>query len=257
MSTTYRLTDLALPYLLDSTGISFCAKGLYILICHVQPESIAHLALVSGVSGPVVKRECKALKEEGWLSFDITKSQRTIITPTALDEVQQELVKWLDGVRATWFPAGENIMRSMLDNTVAVSGCLDNCRPTHIANPTSGYRLEFDRFYYSQGVAFEFQGIQHRRRTSLHKSDEEFEDAQIRDLVKIGLSVKHDIEVVEITEADLRIDRIVTKIPDRLPLLRVDRASEYVRRLDRIGQEYMYWCKRNRGQNTKPGGGSA
>jgi len=121
MSTTYRLTDLALPYLLDGTGISFCAKGLYILICHVQPESIAHLALVSGVSGPVVKRECKALKEEGWLSFDITKSQRTIITPTAPDGVQQELVKWLDGVRATWFPAGENIMRSMLDNTVAVS----------------------------------------------------------------------------------------------------------------------------------------
>ena len=148
-------------------------------------------------------------------------------------------------------------MRAMLDNTVAVSGCLDNCRPTHIANPKSGYRLEFDRFYYSQGVAFEFQGIQHRRRTSLHEGDEEFEEAQMRDLVKIGLSLKHGIEVVEITEADLRIDKIVTRIPERLPLLRVDRASRYVRRLDRVGQEYIFWCKRNQGRKTKPDGGRA
>jgi len=254
MSTTYRLTDLALPYLLDSPDISFCAKGPYILICHIQPESLTHLASASGVSRVIVRRECNALKDEGWLSFDILKSERTIITPTAPDGVQQQLVKWFDGIKDTWFPMGESIMKAMLDNTVAVPRCLDNCRPSHIVNPVSGYRLEFDRFYYSHGVAFEFQGIQHRRRTDLHKSDAEFEDAQMRDLVKIGLSARHNIEVVEITAADLRIDRIITKIPARLPLLRID-AGEFVRRLDRVGQEYMFWCKRNQGRKTKPDGG--
>ena len=147
-------------------------------------------------------------------------------------------------------------MKAMLDNAVAVPRCLDNCRPTHIANPASGYRLEFDRFYHSHGVAFEFQGIQHRRRTDLHKSDEEFENAQMRDLVKIGLSSRHSIEVVEITAADLRIDRIITKIPARLPQLRID-TGEFVRRLDRVGQEYIFWCKRNQGRKTKPDGGRA
>ena len=78
----------------------------------------------------------------------------------------------------------------------------------------------------------------------------------MRDLVKIGLSARHNIEVVEITAADLRIDRIITKIPARLPLLRID-AGEFVRRLDRVGQEYMFWCKRNQGRKTKPGGGGA
>ena len=120
MAMTYRLTDLALPYLLDSPDISFCAKGLYILICYIQPESLAHLASASGVSRVIVRRECNALKDEGWLSFDILKSERTIITPTAPDGVQQQLVKWFDGIKDTWFPMGESIMKAMLDNTVAV-----------------------------------------------------------------------------------------------------------------------------------------
>jgi hypothetical protein len=257
MSTTYRLTDLALPHLLDSTDVSFCAKGLYILICYIQPESLTHLASLSGVSRAIVKRECNALKEEGWLSFDIMKSERTIITPTAPEGVQQQLVEWLDGIKDTWFPMGESIMKAMLDNAVAVPRCLDNCRPTHIANPASGYRLEFDRFYHSHGVAFEFQGIQHRRRTDLHKSDEEFENAQMRDLVKIGLSSRHSIEVVEITAADLRIDKIIAKIPARLPLLRIDRAGKFVRHLDRIGQEYIFWWKRNQSRKTRLDGGGA
>lgn len=177
--------------------------------------------------------------------------------PSAPDQVQQELVKWVEGVKAAWFPFGENLMRAVLDNTVAVSRYLDNCRPVHIANPKSGYRLEFDRFYYSLGVAFEFQGIQHRQLTSLHEGKTEFEEAQMRDLMKMGLSLKHGIEVVEITEDDLRIGRMITKIPARLPRVRIDRASEYVRRLDRFGQEHIYWCRRKRGQNTKPGGGGA
>jgi hypothetical protein len=116
---------------------------------------------------------------------------------------------------------------------------------------------EVQRFYYSLGVAFEFQGIQHRRLTSLHEGKTEFEEAQMRDLMKMGLSLKHGIEVVEITEDDLRIDRMLPKIPARLARVRMDRASEYVRRLDRFAQEYIYWCRRKRGQNAKLGGGGA
>ena len=79
----------------------------------------------------------------------------------------------------------------------------------------------------------------------------------MRDLMKMGLSLKHGIEVVEITEDDLRIDRMLPKIPARLARVRMDRASEYVRRLDRFAQEYIYWRRRKRGQNAKLGGGGA
>ena len=138
----------------------------------------------------------------------------------------------------------------MLDNTVASSNYLDNCRPDYVANPATGYRLEFDRLY-GWSVAFEFQGIQHRRLTSLHASGKEFEDAQTRDLVKIGLSTRHGIEVVEITEEDLRIDRIISRIPESLPLLRIDRAAKFIRYLDRLGFSYLSYSKRKRTQDAK------
>jgi len=249
MPAMYRLTDLALPYLLDNSDLSFCAKGLYILICHFQPRSIAHLASVSGVDRAVLERECKELKDKGWLKFDIIKSRPTIITPTAPNKVQEQLVSVLKNDKGSWFPKGESIMKAMLDNIVASSDFLDNCRPDHITNPTTGHRLEFDR-QYGQGVVFEFQGIQHRKPTSLHPSDEEFADAQARDLIKIGLSAKHGIVVVEITEADLRIDRMITKIPERLPLLRIDRTAKYIRYLDQIGYSYISSCRRARKQNA-------
>jgi len=249
MPAVYRLSDLALPYLLDNSDISFCAKGLYILICHVQPRSIAHLGSVSGVDRAVLERECKDLKKKGWLKFDIVKARPTIITPTAPDTVQAILVEQLKDAVRRWSPKGEGIMKAMLDNTVASSDFLDNCRPDHVTNPTTGHRLEFDR-QYVQGVVFEFQGIQHRKPTSLHASSEEFADAQARDLIKIGLSAKHGIVVVEITEADLRIDRMIAKIPEQLPLVRIDRTAKYIRCLDQIGYSYISSCRRARKQNA-------
>jgi hypothetical protein len=250
MPATYRMTDLASPYLLDSSDISFRAKNLYLLICRVMPRSIAHIASLSGIDRDVIERECAELKGKGWVKFDILKSRPTIITPTAPDEVQDELIKVLKQDKAYWYPLGERIMKAMLDNTVASSNYLDNCRPDYVANPATGYRLEFDRLY-GWSVAFEFQGVQHRRLTSLHASGKEFEDAQTRDLVKIGLSTRHGIEVVEITEEDLRIDRMIARIPESLPLLRIDRAAKFIRYLDRLGFSYLSYCKRKRTQDAK------
>lgn len=71
MPATYRMTDLASPYLLDSSDISFRAKNLYLLICRVQPRSIAHIASLSGIDRDVIERECAELKGKGWVKFDI------------------------------------------------------------------------------------------------------------------------------------------------------------------------------------------
>lgn len=257
MSTMYRLTDLAQSYLLDDADISFCAKGLYTLICHVQPKSFAHLVSVSGVAKAVVKRECKTLKEKGWVSFELEKSRPTIIIPTAPDEVQEEMVEQIRDIKASWVHYGESIMKAMLDNAVASRDFLDNCRPTHIANPRTGYCLEFDRLYHRLKVAFEFQGAQHRKLTPLHQTAEEFEEARMRDLIKMGLSTKHGIDVVEITAADLTIDRMIAKIPSGMPLVRVDRASRFIRYLNQTGQEYLNWSKRRSRQDARSGGGGA
>ncbi len=252
VSASYRLTDLALPYLLDDSEISFHGKGLYILICHFQPQSFAHLARVSGIDRQHVERECTDLRKKEWLIFDTLAGSPTIITPTAPDRVQEKLVETLVDDQESWFPAGEKTMKAMLDNAVASSDYIDNSRPRHVTNPKTGHPLEFDRLY-KQGVAFEFQGIQHRERTSLHQSDEEFEEAQTRDLVKMALSAKLEIEVVEITETDLTMERIIAKIPKKLEILRIDRSSKYIHRLDRLGHSYMAWCKRKRKRESRSG----
>ncbi len=240
---SYRLTDLALPYLLDTDDLSLCAKALYELVCHHQPDSIAQLALAAGLSRETVRRECMVLKDKGWFKLEVVKARRTIIVPTAPDELQKKLAEALTEWRNHWFRVGESLMKALLDNTVASSDYFDNCRPGHIANPKTGHRLEFDRLYYPD-VAFEFQGPQHRRRTSLHQSEEEFREAQERDLVKAALAAKFGIQIVEIVETDLTIDGILAKIPNGMPLVRIDKEGKFIHRLNQMGYGFIAYCKR-------------
>ena len=243
MPASYRLTDLALPYLLDTDDVSLSAKGLYQLVCHHRPNSIAQLALASGLSRETVRRECMVLKDKGWLKLEVVKARRTIIVPTAPDKLQKKLANALTKWRHLWFRVGESLMRVLLDNTVASYEYFDNCRPSDIANPKTGHRLEFDRLYYPD-VAFEFQGPQHRQRTSLHQSEKEFMDAQERDLVKAALASKSGIQVVEIVATDLTIDGILAKIPDGMPLVRIDRGCKFIRQLNQTGYGFIAYCKR-------------
>jgi len=238
MSRSYRLTDLAYPYLLASADISFRAKAIYDLVCRYQPDSLAEIAAISKLARKTVRKECEALKKYGWLRFEVAKSSSTIIIPTAPSPIQTRLSTDLAEYRRFWALFGESMMKVMLDNTVLSSDYLDNCRPHRMSNPETGKALELDRLYYPN-VAFEFQGRQHHQLTALHKDEQQFERAQLLDLAKVGLGKKLGIEIVEIAAADLTIDGIIAKIPKILALQRVDMEGEYIRFIDAMGRDYI------------------
>ena len=238
MPRSYRLTDLAYPHLLASAEISFRAKCLYDLICRYKPDSLAEIAAISRLARKTVLKECEALKDKGWLRFDVAKSSSTIIIPTAPSAVQIRLAMDLTEYRRLWAWFGESVMKVMLDNTVQSSSCLDNCRPQRMSNPETGKALELDRLYFPN-VAFEFQGRQHHQLTSMHKDEQHFERAKLLDLAKVGLAERLGIQIVEITIDDLTIDGMVAKIPEALEIQRIDREGEYIQFIDAMGQDYI------------------
>ena len=69
-------------------------------------------------------------------------------------------------------------------------------------------------------------------------------DAQERDLVKAALASKSGIQVVEIVATDLTIDGILAKIPDGMPLVRIDRGCKFIRQLNQTGYGFIAYCKR-------------
>lgn len=71
--------------------------------------------------------------------------------------------------------------------------------------------------------------------------------------MRMALSAKFEIEVVEITETDLTLERMIAKIPEGLEILRIDKRSRYVRYLDRTGLSCMAWCKRKRKRESQSG----
>ena len=238
MPRSYRLTDLARPYLLASTDISFRAKCLYDLICRCRPDSLSQITVISGLAWKTVKKECEFLKKHGWLKFETTKSSSTIIIPTAPSAVQTRLATDLTEYRRFWPLLGESVMNVMLDNTVHSSNCLDNCRPQRMSNPETGKALELDRLYYPN-IAFEFQGRQHHQLTPLHSNEQQFERAKLLDLAKVGLGEKFGIKIVEITTDDLTIDGVIAKIPKELEVQRIDRDGEYICFIDAMGRDYI------------------
>ena len=132
----------------------------------------------------------------------------------------------------------------MLDNIVASSDFLDNCRPDHITTRRQDTALEFDRQYAE--VCLRVSGNSTRKPTSLPKRRGSLQTHRHGDLNQLG-PVNRSLEI---TEADLRIDRMITKIPERLPLLRIDRTAKYIRYLDQIGYSYISSCRRARKQNA-------
>jgi hypothetical protein len=54
---------------------------------------------------------------------------------------------------------GEFLMKRNLDLWVHSSEFVDNARPDHLTTPTSDHPLEYDRYYYQLGVAFELSSM--------------------------------------------------------------------------------------------------
>lgn len=107
-------------------------------------------------------------------------------------------------------------MRSFLSLTADTRECQDHARPEFLVNPATGERLEFDRYYPVDRVAFEFNGPQHYTATGRF-TRREVTAQRKRDRVKQRVCNEKGIQLVTVHPEDLSLTGILRKVGDLLP----------------------------------------
>ncbi|MGI6163409.1 MAG: hypothetical protein ACOYEQ_05725 [Bacillota bacterium] len=226
------------------------AKYLYMVIATTIPGSITELSNRAGISRASVSTMCKDLARYGFIRF-IENGCAKAIVACVPEEVEYAWAESLRKRKAVAGYLGEFLMKEWLDFLIADCEYVDNARPDFLRNPRSKKNLEYDR-YYLAGVAFEFNGDQHYMQTDKHPDSRELLERQERDLIKIGLSQKKGIELVEVVYDDLTLEGMKKKIPGILRLARINENGPYVRTLTEISNEYIAAMRKKAGVEFRP-----
>lgn len=112
---------------------------------------------------------------------------------------------------------GEALMREWLTVLIDSTAFTDPGRPGFLINPETNEQMEYDRWYYNFDVAFEFQGPQHFVTTAKHPDPNRLGRRKFLDLIKIGLSVRNGVKMVEVEPPQLRKDHLLGLIPLHVP----------------------------------------
>lgn len=223
--------------LLENKTIGPLAKFVYLVAQVVQPKSILDLAAWSGVHRTEASKLCSALAREGWV-IKAKDGRRVVPVPGVPYVVQEQMVRELHVGLSVAPHKGEFTMKKWLDYLVLPVECIDNARPAFLQSPDTGEPLEYDRYYPSHKVAFEFQGPQHFGPTKVYANQDQFRQTRRRDVMKRGLSSENEVILVMITPDDLSLEGMLRKIPSVLPRAAIDPNSPYVRELERLSAEY-------------------
>ncbi|NPV78935.1 MAG: hypothetical protein HPY52_01480 [Firmicutes bacterium] len=234
---------------MQDTRIGSQAIHLYLLIEQMRPDSLSELSRISGISRDSVREQCKILVETGWLVSNV-KHGRKILSTTMPSQTQEAFARRLKEDREDTKYVGEFLMKKWLDVLVDSDDFLDNARPPFLTSPSTAQQLEYDR-YYRKGVAFEYNGRQHYETTPQFPHEDALQEGRLRDHIKVSLSQKNGIALVQITEDDLNLENMRAKIPDRLRLRMIHKDGPYIRMLTRLSEEYVANCRRARLREQK------
>lgn len=209
-------------------------KGLYALLSVMaergEPLTISNVLDRSGLSDKTIRRHLMDLEAKGFVSV-VTSEQdrrvRLVLLMGSLEDRCDAMIKAIirrlaharnrireEGSKES---IGEALMKEWLTLLIAVDLYTDNARPGFLINPLSGDVLEYDRWYPGARLAFEFQGPHHFRITRLQSDPAALARQVTNDLVKIGVSQRNGITLVEVRPADLRLDRMLSLIPATIP----------------------------------------
>lgn len=213
-------------------------RSLYLWIAALRPETVRELSRRVGLSRGAAADACLRLAEAGWLRMDQGLGSARRPVPLVPVECQVELARELEQAYGFAPNKGEFLMRCHLDAWVRSSKYVDNARPSLLANPLSGAALEYDRFYWDDKVAFEFNGWQHYELTEQHPDPEALRQQQARDAIKLARSVEAGIQLVTITPEHLRDGQVHRLIPEGMAVNRPDTAGPYYQTLLRLSQAY-------------------
>ena len=99
---------------------------------------------------------------------------------------------------ATPIGSGEERCRAFIMRMTGIH--FSKVRPLWLRNPETGRSLELDMFsHHPRPIAFEFDGVQHKRYTPFyHGTVQTFEAALRRDRLKDELCLQHGVELVRI-----------------------------------------------------------
>lgn len=134
---------------------------------------------------------------------------------------------------------GEALMREYLSLIVNSDEFQDDATPGFLVNPTTGEKIQFDRFY-PPDVSFEFNGPQHYSPTALYPDEEAFKKQRARDLIKIGLCKERNIKLEIVRAPDLALHRMQEIAGRHLPLRSLEGHEMLIRYLETQSRKYRH-----------------
>ncbi len=182
-----------------------------------------------------VKRAVRSLIEAGW----VATTQKNRLTPVRFRLQHADLARKEDVQRRLERSEyrGEAIMRECLSLFVDSQEFVDNARPGFLVNPSTGERMELDRFYPLHRVAFEFNGQQHYAPTGRF-SRRQVDAQRKRDATKRRICMEHGITLIVIKTDELSLATLLQKIGGCLPLRNVRGYERTIDYLENVSSNY-------------------
>lgn len=196
----------------------------------------AELRELTGLHLRTIKRAVRALAEERWIAMAQEHRRKPIWfrLQHADEAFKDEVQKGLERANHV----GEALMRSLLSLIVKTRECEDGARPGFLVNPASGEKMELDRYYPVDRVAFEFNGRQHYEATGRF-TKQEVEAQKKRDRLKRQICKEKKIALVVVKAEDLSLAGMLRKAGALLPRRALRGFKETIRYLNGCGKRYQ------------------
>lgn len=228
---------------LYATMLTLRGKDTAVVMPRLNLVSLAGLG-----SDNLVRDALRQLTAKGWLRVARdAKSRNYTYEPLDPHLVARKTLQHHVEMRLTDAKfLGEKLLQYMLTVLVDDDDYIDNSRPKILTNPYTGEPMEFDRWYRTAGVAFEFNGPQHERPTPAFPDADEVKKQQGRDLINAALATKHEIELIVITPKELTFAQLVQKIGSLLPLRKLRLEDPLVDFLASTARRYVRNLRRRK-----------
>jgi len=191
-------------------SIDATSKCLYLTAC-LEPLSLSELTRMTHLSRNHVKAKVRDLVNTGWLALR-QQGRRTLVLPTAPDPVQVKHGERLKIVISMALYRGEAQMKVLLDVIIVSRDFIDNARPDFLKSPISTFNLEVDRLY-PKVAGYEYDGVQHSKPVAKFGGQAKYDTTRINDLIKSGMIVEANIQLIHVVKADLTIEGMQRLIP--------------------------------------------
>lgn len=221
--------------LLAQKDILPVAKTIYVTAC-LSPQSISGLSHAVAMSTNNVRHHLQALALKDWVELR-SKGRQVLVLPSAPHKIQHNHAEQLRVRLCMAFYRGEAQMKTLLDTLVVSRNFVDNARPDFLKSPVTQFNLEVDRLYPGV-VGFEYDGPQHRHPTLKYGSKSAYGKTRLNDLLKSGLALEANIQLVHVIKAHLTVEGIKGLVPTSMktwPLV----DGPYLRAIRETCADYM------------------